>query len=68
MEKVFGIAVLGLVLVLIVTLCVCIPTYLLWNWLAPTLFGLPIITLWQALGLCILGRCLFGSSGSSSSK
>src|SRR5260370_30976744 len=24
---------------------------LLWNWLAPTLFGLRLITFWQAIGL-----------------
>jgi hypothetical protein len=32
----------------------------LWNWLMPTLFGLGRITFWQALGLFVLGRILFG--------
>lgn len=32
----------------------------LWNWLLPTLFGWPQITLWQALGLLALCRILFG--------
>ena len=32
----------------------------LWNWLMPTLFGLPSIDFWQALGLLILTRILFG--------
>jgi Ca2+/H+ antiporter, TMEM165/GDT1 family len=32
----------------------------LWNWLAPTLFGLHAITFWQALGLLILSKILFG--------
>ncbi len=36
---------------------------LLWNWLAPALFGLHQITLWQALGLLLLCRILFGSLG-----
>ncbi|HLG13502.1 MAG TPA: hypothetical protein VJH03_03110 [Blastocatellia bacterium] len=36
---------------------------LLWNWLAPTLFGLPPITFWQALGLLALCRILFGGFG-----
>ena len=36
---------------------------LLWNWLAPTLFGLPQITFWQALGLLALCRILFGGFG-----
>jgi len=32
----------------------------LWNWLMPTLFGRPLITYWQALGLLILTRILLG--------
>ena len=36
---------------------------LLWNWLAPTLFGLRLITLWQAIGLLALCRILFGGFG-----
>jgi hypothetical protein len=38
---------------------------LLWNWLAPTLFGLPHVTFWQALGLLALSRILFGGFGLS---
>jgi len=33
---------------------------LLWNWLLPTLFGLPQVTFWQALGILVLCRILFG--------
>ena len=36
---------------------------LLWNWLAPALFGLRLITFWQALGLLALCRILFGGFG-----
>jgi hypothetical protein len=32
----------------------------LWNWLLPELFGLPIITFWQAVGLLVLTRILVG--------
>lgn len=32
----------------------------LWNWLMPALFGWKLISFWQALGLLILGRILFG--------
>mgnify|MGYP001126950129 CR=1 FL=1 len=35
---------------------------LLWNWLMPVIFGLPALSLWQALGLLVLMRILFGSS------
>jgi hypothetical protein len=36
---------------------------LLWNWLAPALFGLRPVTFWQALGLLALCRILFGGFG-----
>ena len=32
----------------------------LWNWLLPPLFGWRQITFWQALGLLVLCRILFG--------
>ena len=32
----------------------------LWNCLMPALFGRPVITFWQALGLLALSRILFG--------
>jgi hypothetical protein len=35
----------------------------LWNWLLPALFGWPLITFWQALGLLALCRILFGGFG-----
>jgi hypothetical protein len=38
-------------------------TMYLWNWLVPALFHGPVIEFWQALGLLILGRLLFGGFG-----
>lgn len=35
------------------------PLWLLWNWLMPTIFGLPYITFWQAVGLNLLSSILF---------
>jgi hypothetical protein len=35
----------------------------LWNWLVPSLFGWHPITFWQALGLLVLCRILFGGWG-----
>ena len=32
----------------------------LWNALIPAIFGLKVITFWQALGLLVLGKILFG--------
>lgn len=36
---------------------------LLWNWLLPSLFGLPSVTLLQGFGLLALCRILFGGFG-----
>lgn len=41
---------------------------LLWNWLAPELFGLRLITFWQAIGLLALCRILFGGFGGGSAR
>lgn len=32
----------------------------LWNWLMPVIFGLTVISFWQALGLLILSKILLG--------
>ena len=32
----------------------------LWNWLMPAIFGLHAISFWQALGLLVLSKILFG--------
>jgi hypothetical protein len=32
----------------------------LWNWLVPELFHGPLITYWQAIGLFVLSKILFG--------
>jgi hypothetical protein len=50
---------LGMIAIVIVILGY--PLMLLWNWLMPTIFGLPEITLWQALGLNLLSTILFKS-------
>lgn len=50
-------------LLVLVALVLSIPSLIimwLWNWLMPTLFGLPVIGFWQALGLSILVGMLTG--------
>ncbi|MDO7853612.1 hypothetical protein [Hymenobacter convexus] len=42
---------------------VTVATQALWNWLMPSLFHLPVITLAQTLGLLVLSRILFGFRG-----
>ncbi|SRR5581483_267692 len=39
----------------------------LWNWLLPTLFGIRMIGFWEALGILLLSRILFGGFGMSGS-
>jgi len=38
-------------------------TFGLWNLLMPQILGLPAISFWQALGLLMLSRILFGGHG-----
>jgi len=40
----------------------------LWNWLMPEIFGLTTLKYWQAVGLFILLKILFGGFGGGSSK
>lgn len=35
----------------------------LWNWLMPDLFGLATITFWQALGILVMAKIIFGFGG-----
>jgi hypothetical protein len=39
----------------------------LWNWLLPALFGWRLISFWQAIGLLVLCRILFGGFGNHGS-
>lgn len=47
--------------VLVWALLWAIPTWLLWNWLMPDLFGMVEITIWQAIGINLLSGILFKS-------
>jgi hypothetical protein len=40
----------------------------LWNWLMPSLFGVPPVSFLQALGILALSRIVFGGSGLPSLK
>ncbi|WP_205701610.1 hypothetical protein [Hymenobacter rigui] len=56
----------GLKFILFAVLFVAVAGYVtmrLWNWLLPDLFNLPLISIWQALGLLVLSRILFGGWG-----
>ncbi|MGA2673982.1 MAG: hypothetical protein ABSE99_12215 [Terracidiphilus sp.] len=51
-----------LAIAVLVAICGEVVMYL-WNWLLPALFGWRLITFWQALGLLVLCRMLFGGFG-----
>lgn len=51
--KIIAVAVIGMLLLGLVIM-------MLWNWLIPQLFNGPQITFWQALGLFVLAKILFG--------
>lgn len=40
----------------------------LWNWLMPDIFGLGIITFWQALGILVMAKIIFGFGGGGKNK
>jgi len=40
----------------------------LWNWLMPEIFGLAAIGYWQAVGILVLAKMLFGGLGGHHSK
>jgi hypothetical protein len=58
---------IGLVMAIAAGLLMSLPVMLLWNWLAPALFGLKEIEWLQAWGLLVLCGILFKSHSSSSS-
>lgn len=52
----------------IIALLVAWPLMLLWNWLLPAIFGVKVITFWQAFGLVFLTNILFKSHFVNSKK
>ncbi|MFS4466457.1 hypothetical protein [Maribacter sp. 2210JD10-5] len=57
--KIFFFIILGLAIAFLVGYIVM----RLWNWLMPELFGLPMVGYWQAVGVLILAKILFGFGG-----
>ena len=57
MDKLLGGCIGALVVLIVLGCLIAFPIMWLWNWLCPVLFGLPVITVWQALGLYVLARC-----------
>jgi hypothetical protein len=49
-------------IVILVALLLGVPLMILWNLLMPTIFGLPTIGFWQAVGLNFLASILFNKT------
>lgn len=67
LSKIAGIVVAAIGLVFALSMVLAIPVWLLWNWLCPTIWGWPQLSLMQAWGMTVLCGFLF-KSGSSKSK
>ncbi|HVT17633.1 MAG TPA: hypothetical protein VHQ90_15835 [Thermoanaerobaculia bacterium] len=60
MLRMMKIAPIAFLAMAVIFLVVCLVLMALWNSLTPALFGWKTITFWQAAGLLILSRILFG--------
>ena len=61
--RVFGWTFMGIVFISLFALVFGFVVKWLWNALMPAVFGLGVITFWQAVALVILAKLLFGSFG-----
>ena len=61
--KIVGMTFAGVVLAAGFALVFGLVVKLLWNWLMPAIFGLGVITYWQAFGIVLLAKLLFGGFG-----
>ena len=64
MNKIFKFKVLGIAAFLVMIAVFSVAAMFLWNAIMPEIFGLPILNYWQAAGIVILARILFGGLGS----
>jgi hypothetical protein len=61
--RIAGMVVLGVIGACAFALAFGWVVMLLWNWLMPAIFGLGTIGYWQAFGLVVLAKLLFGRMG-----
>ena len=61
--RIVGLVLLGVIGAALFALAFGWFVQLLWNWLMPAIFGLGAITYWQAFGIVILAKLIFGALG-----
>ena len=59
---------MGFIAIVAFALLIGYGVMLLWNWLVPDIFGAAPITYWQAVGILVLVKVLFGGFGGHKSK
>jgi len=61
--RIVGLVILGVLAAAVFALAFGWFVMLLWNWLMPAIFGLGTITYWQAFGIVVLAKLIFGAVG-----
>lgn len=61
--RIAGMTLFGIFMAVLFALVFGLIVKWLWNWLMPALFGLGVITFWQAFGIVLLAKLLFGGFG-----
>ena len=61
--RIIGMTLVGLAMAVLFAFIFGLLVKILWNWLMPLIFNLPEISYWQAFGLLILAKLLFGGFG-----
>jgi hypothetical protein len=61
--RIVGLVILGAITAAVFALAFGWFVMLLWNWLMPVIFGLAAITYWQAFGIVLLAKLVFGAVG-----
>ena len=59
--RIAGLVLLGVIAAAAFALAFGYFVMLLWNWLMPPIFGLKVITYWQAFGIVVLAKLIFGA-------
>ncbi|MCK4797214.1 MAG: hypothetical protein KAT05_07515 [Spirochaetes bacterium] len=66
--RIVGMTIVGIIFAVLFAFVFGYFVMLLWNWLMPLIFGIKTITYWQAFGIVILAKILFGSFGPGHGK
>jgi hypothetical protein len=63
--RIAGLTIAGIAVAVLFAFVFGLVVKVLWNWLMPAIFGLGEITFWQAFGIVLLAKLLFGGVGHS---